>query len=56
MQTEEQLRTHRDYLIWHSGMSYEDLRDAAQTWSLPAWLMDVWYTVEGINYLLGESE
>ncbi|MGW5590246.1 hypothetical protein [Streptomyces sp. NPDC003857] len=37
-------------------MSYEELRDRAEVYSLSMDELDVWHTIEGIDYLLdGDS-
>lgn len=33
-------------------MSYEELRERAETYSLSMDQLDVWHTIEGIDYLL----
>ncbi|WP_190078497.1 hypothetical protein [Streptomyces daghestanicus] len=50
--TPEQLREQRDRLLAETGMSYEQLRDRAEVYSLSLDQLDVWHTIEGIDYLL----
>lgn len=54
--TPEQLREQRDRLLAEVGMTYEELRDRAEVYSLSMDELDVWHTIEGIDYLLdGDS-
>lgn len=54
--TPEQLHDQRDSLLAEVRMSYEELRDRAGTYSLSMDELDVWHTIEGIDYLLdGET-
>lgn len=50
--TPEQLREQRSRLLAEVGMSYEELRDRAEVYSLSMDELDVWHTIEGIDYLL----
>jgi hypothetical protein len=50
--TPEQLREQRHRLLAEVGMSYEELRDRAEVYSLSMDELDVWHTIEGIDYLL----
>ena len=50
--TPEQLRDQRARLLAEVGMSYEQLRDRAEVYSLSMDELDVWHTIEGIDYLL----
>ncbi|WP_409469099.1 hypothetical protein [Streptomyces sp. HC307] len=50
--TPEQLREQRARLLAEVGMSYEQLRDRAEVYSLSMDELDVWHTIEGIDYLL----
>ena len=54
--TPQQLREQRDRLLAEVGMTYEELRDRAEVYSLSMDESDVWHTIEGIDYLLdGDS-
>ncbi|MFJ4925327.1 hypothetical protein [Streptomyces sp. NPDC088736] len=54
--TPEQLREQRDSLLAEVRMTFEQLRDRAETYSLSMDELDVWHTIEGIDYLLaGDS-
>lgn len=54
--TPEQLREQRERLLAEVGMTFEELRDRAEVYSLSMDESDVWHTIEGIDYLLdGES-
>ncbi|MFE9941538.1 hypothetical protein [Streptomyces hirsutus] len=50
--TPQQLREQRARLLAEVGMSYEQLRDRAEVYSLSMDELDVWHTIEGIDYLL----
>ncbi|CAL9672677.1 hypothetical protein SUDANB15_07519 (plasmid) [Streptomyces sp. enrichment culture] len=50
--TPEELREQRARLLAEVGMSYEQLRDRAEMYSLSMDELDVWHTIEGIDYLL----
>lgn len=50
--TPQQLRDQRARLLAEVGMSYEQLRDRAEVYSLSMDELDVWHTIEGIDYLL----
>lgn len=54
--TPEQLREQRDRLLAEVGMTFEQLRDRAEVYSLSMDELDVWHTIGGIDYLLdGDS-
>jgi hypothetical protein len=50
--TREQLLRQRAQLLEEIHMSYEQLRERAATYSLSSDELDVWHTIEGIDYLL----
>lgn len=50
--TPQQLRDQRERLLAEVGMTYEELRDRAAVYSLSMDELDVWHTIEGIDYLL----
>ncbi|MEW2168034.1 hypothetical protein ACFXOR_05995 [Streptomyces sp. NPDC059164] len=50
--TPAELREQRAVLLAEIHMSYDELRDRAETYSLSQAEMDVWHTIEGIDYLL----
>ncbi|MGJ3558649.1 hypothetical protein ACR6C2_05315 [Streptomyces sp. INA 01156] len=50
--TPQQLREQRARLLAEVNMSYEQLRDRAEVYSLSMDELDVWHTIEGIDYLL----
>ncbi|MFW6724140.1 hypothetical protein ACHZ98_29120 [Streptomyces sp. MAR4 CNY-716] len=50
--TREQLLEQRKGLLQEIHMSHEELRDRAETYSLSMEELDVWYTIQGIDYLL----
>ncbi|MGW9397301.1 hypothetical protein [Streptomyces sp. NPDC055642] len=50
--TPEQLREQRASLLAEVGMTFEQLRDRAEMYSLSMDELDVWHTIEGIDYLL----
>ncbi len=50
--TREQLLKQRKQMLGSVHMSYEELRDRAETYSLSTEELDVWYTIQGIDYLL----
>ncbi|MFE9003139.1 hypothetical protein ACFYOY_13500 [Streptomyces sp. NPDC007875] len=51
-QTPDQLREQRARLLAEAGLSYEQLRDRATTWTLSLEQQDIWTTIQGIDYLL----
>ncbi|MER5843224.1 hypothetical protein ABT099_23590 [Streptomyces prasinus] len=54
--TPQQLRDQRASLLAEVGMTFEELRERAEVYSLSMDELDVWHTIEGIDYLLdGES-
>ena len=54
--THEELQAQREQLLDEIGMTYETLRDRAAAYSLSSDELDVWHTIEGIDYLLeGDS-
>lgn len=50
--TREQLEGQRARLLEEVLMSYESLREQAETYRLTPRELDVWHTVESIDYLL----
>ncbi|NEW73515.1 hypothetical protein G4H13_24895 [Streptomyces rapamycinicus] len=50
--TPSELRAQRAQLLAEVNMSYEELRERAETYSLSMDELDVWHTIEGIDYLL----
>ncbi|MEV6013267.1 hypothetical protein AB0M29_41725 [Streptomyces sp. NPDC051976] len=50
--TPSELEDQRARLLADVHMSYEQLRDRAETYSLSPHELDVWHTIEGIDYLL----
>ncbi|MEU1630861.1 hypothetical protein ABZ746_37585 [Streptomyces sp. NPDC020096] len=54
--TRGELEAQRAALLAEVHMDYETLRDRAETWQLRADELDVWHTLQGIDYLLeGEA-
>jgi len=54
--TPQQLHDQRARLLAEVGMTFEELRERAEVYSLSMDELDVWHTIEGIDYLLdGES-
>jgi hypothetical protein len=55
--TREQLLEQRERLLAKVRLTPEELRERAETYSLSADELDVWYELEGIDYLLeGDSD
>lgn len=50
--TRDELQAQRSQLLEEVHMSYEELRQRAETYSLSLDDLDVWHTIEGIDYLL----
>jgi hypothetical protein len=50
--THGELLEQRARLLAEIHMSFEQLRDRAETYSLSSDELDVWHTIEGIDYLL----
>ncbi|MEV1006414.1 hypothetical protein [Streptomyces sp. NPDC049881] len=50
--TREQLEDQRARLLEEIRMDYEELRDRASTYTLSMHELDVWHTIEDIDYLL----
>lgn len=50
--TREELEAQRADLLQRVRLSYEELRDRAESYSLSAGELDVWHSIEGIDYLL----
>lgn len=48
----EELREQREQLLAGIRMDYEELRDRAENYSLSEAELDVWHSIEGIDYLL----
>ncbi|MCX4677127.1 hypothetical protein OG413_17770 [Streptomyces sp. NBC_01433] len=54
--TRDQLETQRAQLLADVNMSYDQLADRAAMYSLSMDELDVWHTIEGLDYLLeGDS-
>ncbi|MFE2497131.1 hypothetical protein [Streptomyces scopuliridis] len=54
--TREELEDQRARLLAEVQMSYEELAERAAVYSLSMDELDVWHTIEGLDYLLdGES-
>ncbi|MGW1203401.1 hypothetical protein [Streptomyces cyaneofuscatus] len=54
--TRSQLEEQREQLLADVHMSYEELAERASTYSLSLRELDVWHTIEGLDYLLdGDS-
>lgn len=54
--TRPELEAQRAALLDEVGMDYETLRDRAEAWQLRADELDIWHTIQGIDYLLdGEA-
>ncbi|WP_445520487.1 hypothetical protein [Streptomyces sp. NEAU-174] len=51
--TPAELREQRARLIAEAGLTYDELRDRADAWTLSPEQQDIWATIEGIDYLLG---
>ena len=54
--TRDQLLAQRERLLNEVHLTHEQLRDRAATYSLTLDELDVWHTVEGIDYLLGAAD
>lgn len=50
--THTKLEAQREQLLTEIHMTFEELRDRAATYSLSSAELDVWHTIEGIDYLL----
>ncbi|MEW2351459.1 hypothetical protein AB0904_27800 [Streptomyces sp. NPDC006684] len=53
--TPAQLRAQRAVLLAEAGATYEHLAERAAVWALAPAELDVWRTVEDIDWLLGED-
>ncbi|MFJ6514482.1 hypothetical protein ACIQMO_16060 [Streptomyces sp. NPDC091406] len=54
--TRSQLEDQREQLLADLHMSYDELAERASTYSLSLRELDVWHTIEGLDYLLeGDS-
>ncbi|MFE7754110.1 hypothetical protein [Streptomyces sp. NPDC057418] len=54
--TRRQLEEQRERLLADVNMSYEELAERAAMYSLSMEELDVWHTIEGLDYLLeGDS-
>ncbi|MEE1796898.1 hypothetical protein PUR28_39980 [Streptomyces sp. BE308] len=54
--TRDQLETQRAQLLADVNMSYDQLAERAAMYSLSMDELDVWHTIEGLDYLLeGDS-
>ncbi|MGC5344076.1 hypothetical protein ACPXCE_27160 [Streptomyces sp. DT24] len=54
--TRSELEAQRERLLADVHMSYDELAERAATYSLSLRELDVWHTIEGLDYLLqGES-
>ncbi|MFJ2635995.1 hypothetical protein ACIO6U_29145 [Streptomyces sp. NPDC087422] len=50
--TAAELETQREQLLAEVHMTFEELRQRAESYSLSSNELDVWHTIEGIDYLL----
>jgi hypothetical protein len=50
--TREELEEQRRQLLAEVRMDFSELRDRAAAYNLSAGELDVWHTIEGIDYLL----
>lgn len=50
--TRDELEEQRSRLLEEVGMSHGELRERAEAYTLSMDQLDVWHTVEGIDYLL----
>jgi len=50
--TRDELEAQREELLAQVRMSYEELADRAAVYSLSMNELDVWHTIEGLDYLL----
>lgn len=50
--TRVELEEQRSRLLEEVGMSHAELRERAESYTLSMDQLDVWHTVEGIDYLL----
>lgn len=48
----EELEQQREQMLEQVRLSYDQLRERAETYSLSPDEMDVWHSIEGIDYLL----
>lgn len=48
----EELEQQREQLLGQVRLDYDQLKERAETYSLSQEEMDVWHTIEGIDYLL----
>lgn len=54
--TRDDLAAQREQLLAEVRLSYEELKERAENYSLSPDELDVWHTIEGIDYLLdGDS-
>jgi hypothetical protein len=53
--TPAQLRAQRAALLAEVGATYDLLAERAAVWALTPAELDVWHTVEDIDWLLGED-
>ncbi|MCK1794984.1 hypothetical protein MTQ01_02890 [Streptomyces sp. XM4193] len=54
--TREELLAQRQSLLAEVNMSYSELTERAETYSLSMDELDVWHTVEGLDYLLAGDD
>lgn len=50
--TRDELLEQRERLLAEVNMSYEELAERAATYALSMDQLDVWHTIEGLDYLL----
>jgi len=55
IRSDRELREQRDRLIAESGMSYDELRQCAEDWSLNDRELSLWNTIQGIDFLLDDD-
>ncbi|WP_329143530.1 hypothetical protein OIU91_06175 [Streptomyces sp. NBC_01456] len=51
--TPDHLRAQRAQLLAEAGLDEAELRERAAGWQLSPEQQDIWYTIQGIDYLLG---
>lgn len=53
--THAELAQQRAGLLAQAGMTYPELQAAAEVWSLTMRQLNIWRTIQGIDYLLGDD-
>lgn len=54
-QTRAELEAQRVALLAEAGLPYEELQARAERWVLPLEQLDIWRTIEGVDYLLDDA-